>query len=137
MALFPSYVNSETEALGYLARCVQGGVSSITTATVTLTAAQAVGGLLVVSGGTTCGITLPPAAQVVAAFPQAQAGQKFSLEIVNNNSGTATFIEGTGNTITGTKTVATTLGQRIIAVITNAAPGSEAVTYYPLLHTPA
>src|SRR6185312_9465419 len=111
MGLFPSYGNSDTEALGYLAGCVQGGVTSVTTATISLTAAQTVGGLLVISGGSTCGLTLPTPASVVAAFPQAQVGQKFALEVINNNSGTATFTAGTGNTITGTATIATTLGQ--------------------------
>lgn len=138
MGLFPSYINSTEEALNYLAGSVQGsvgGATAITTATVTLTATQTINGFLLISGGSTCAVTLPTAANVVAAFPQAVVGQRFTLEVRNNNSGIATLTTNTGNTITGTATMPTATGQRVIGVITNATAGSEAVTYYPLLTT--
>lgn len=141
MSLFPTTVKSDEAAIAFLAGCVQGkagGVVSVTTATVSLTAAQAIGGFVVVSGGSTCTATLPSAASVVAAFPAAAVNQRFDLEFINNNSGNLTIAAGSGigNTITGTAVVPTTKAQRVVGVITNVTPGSEAVAYYAVYNAP-
>lgn len=73
----------------------------------TLTAAQFVGGLYEIGGGTTATITTPTAAAVLAAFPNLQVGDCFDFCLVNGGSGTATMAGGTGVTPAAPGTVST------------------------------
>lgn len=71
------------------------------TATATLTAAQVVNGMLVANPSTTAAnYTLPTAAAIDTAVPNAIPGSTFDLIIVNTgtSSGTVTLVLGTGIT---------------------------------------
>ena len=71
------------------------------TATATLTATQIISGLLVANPSTTAATyTLPTAAQIDAAVPNAVAGNVFELNIVNlgTSTGTVTLATATGLT---------------------------------------
>ena len=79
------------------------------TATATLTAAQIVNTMLVANPSTSAATyTLPTAAQIDAAVPNAVAGSTFDLYIVNigTSSGTVTLALGTGITDGGNALVA-------------------------------
>lgn len=66
------------------------------------------------TGGTTPTLTTPTAAAIIAAQPNFQVGDSYFLEIQNANSGTATVAGGSGVTITGTATIATTKFRRFM-----------------------
>ena len=79
------------------------------TATATLTAAQISGGMLVANPSTSAATyTLPTAAQIDTAVPNATVGSTFDLYIVNlgTSSGTVTLALGTGITDGGNALVA-------------------------------
>lgn len=79
------------------------------TSTATLTAAQITGGMLVANPSTSAATyTLPTAALIDAAVPNAIAGHTFDLFIVNTgtSSGTVTLSMGTGVTDGGNAAVA-------------------------------
>ena len=79
------------------------------TATATLTAAQIVNTMLVANPSTSAATyTLPTAAQIDAAVPNAVTGSTFDLYIVNigTSSGTVTLALGTGVTDGGNALVA-------------------------------
>ena len=81
------------------------------TSTATLTAAQVTGGLLVANPSTSAATyTLPTAALLEAAVPNAKVDSTFRLDIVNlgTSSGALTIAAGTGITIVGSATVAIT-----------------------------
>ena len=132
MALFPSSVKNTEEALNYLAALAQDTVTAVVTAltAITATAAQLIEGIFNTAGGTTCALTTPTAAQIVAALSNAQVGSSFTFNIVNTNSGTTTLTAGSGITIVGLATVATNTSGTFRAVVTNITPASEAVTIY-------
>lgn len=95
----------------------------------TLTAAQFVGALYQITGGTTATLTTPTAAQIVAAIPNCQIGDSFFFVVQNGGSGTATLAAGSG--VTGSAaaaTVATTVVTRFYGIVTNNVAGSQAVT---------
>jgi hypothetical protein len=80
-------------------------------ATATLTAAQVTGGLLVADPDTSAATyTLPTAALLEAAVPNAKVDSTFRLDIVNlgTSSGALTIAAGTGITLVGSVTVAIT-----------------------------
>ena len=73
------------------------------TSTATLTAAQITGGMLVANPSTSAATyTLPTAAQIDAAVPNATVGSTFDLNVVNigTSSGTVTFSMGSGTGFT-------------------------------------
>lgn len=79
------------------------------TSTATLTAAQVTGGLLVANPSTSAATyTLPTAALLEAAVPNAKVDSTFRLDIVNlgTSSGALTIAAGTGITLVGSVTVA-------------------------------
>ena len=117
----------------------QGSYTAVTAATVTLTAAQVINGIVNISGGSTCAVTMPTAAAVVAAIQNCQVGSWFDFFIQNTNSGTATMNGAvTGNTYTGqVVNPLTHVTQHYKGIVTNATAGSEAVTYYGLLYVGA
>lgn len=134
MAYFPSAVKNTEEALNYLAKIAQGLANVVTSAAATLTAAAAAfvnNGIYSLSGGTTCTITSPTAAQIVAALDNPQVGTSFVVSIVNANSGTATMA-GDGSTVTvvGLATAATNTSATFRGVVTNATSGAEAVSLF-------
>ncbi len=133
MALFPSSVKNTEEALNYLATLAQDTVTVVVTAltALTATAAQLIEGLFSTAGGTTCALTTPTGAQIVAAMANPQVGSSFTFNIVNTNSGTTTLTAGaSGITLVGLATVATNTSATFRAVVTNITSGSEAVTIY-------
>ena len=133
MAYFPAAVKNTEEALNYLAKLAQALATVVTSAATTLTAAAAAfvtNGIYSLSGGTTCTITSPTAAQIVAALDNPQVGTSFVVSIVNANSGTATMDGGTGVTVVGLATAATNTSASFRGVVTNATAGAEAVSLY-------
>ena len=95
--------NRAETTLGY------GLAPQTATATATLTAAQIVNGMLVANPSATAATyTLPTAALIEAAVPNATVGSTFDLSIVNigTSSGTVTLALGTGVTDGGNALVA-------------------------------
>lgn len=133
MAYFPAAVKNTEEALNYLAKLAQALATVVTSAATTLTVAAAsfvTNGIYSLSGGTTCTITSPTAAQIVAALDNPQVGTSFVVSIVNANSGTATMAGGTGVTVVGLATAATNTSATFRGVVTNVTSGAEAVSLY-------
>jgi hypothetical protein len=95
----------------------------------TITAAQLLGGFYYRSGGSTTTATTDTAANIQALLgPNVKVGQTFWFRYGNQNSGTATLAAGTGVTLQGTTTVATTAVRDFIGTVTNVTAGSLAVT---------
>jgi len=123
------------------------GVTSVvvTTATtpVQLTTAQLLQGLLPVDCQDAGSITTPTAVAIVAAINGCQAGVSFDLDVVNYGDTTLTLALGTGvtkTTIAGVSavlTMVTLVSKRFTFVVTNATPGSEAVTVWAFGSTAA
>lgn len=94
------------------------------TATATLTAAQIIGGIIVADPSTSAAsYTLPTVALLEAALTNAvNVGAAFQLSIVNlgTSSGVITMLVGTGWTITGLATIATTSSANFTARKTGA-----------------
>ena len=96
---------------GNRAETVMGAADAPQTATstATLTAAQILGGMLVANPSTSAATyTLPTAAAIDTALPNATVGSTFDLAIVNigTSSGTVTLSLGTGITDGGNALVA-------------------------------
>jgi len=95
--------NRNEPYLGY------GNAPQTATSTATLTAAQITGGMLHANPSTSAATyTLPTAAQIDAAVPNATVGSTFDLSIINvgTSSGTVTLSMGTGITDGGNAAVA-------------------------------
>lgn len=133
---FPTATVSETDAIDQVEDVAQQAASwadnAAAASTVTLTAAQFVNASYRVTSGTTSAITTPTAAQIVGALKQAQAGSAFDFVLVNGGSGTATVTAGAGVTTVGTISPTTGKNQLYKGIVTNSAPGSEAVTLIAL-----
>lgn len=122
-------VGSETAALS---KVVAGAGSYLESAatTITLTAAQVIDGFFNQTGGTANAVTIPTAAQLVAAIPGCAVGSKFDFSVNNNGSGSVTLQAATGVTYEGVgAAVATTVASIFRAVVTNATLGAEAITF--------
>lgn len=96
----------------------------------TLTAAGLLGGIILRSGAAAVSDTLPTAALIVAAIPNCAVGDTFEFTIQNNNSGLLTIVAGTGNTLSGTTTIANAFSRRFVCKLTNVTAGTEAATIY-------
>lgn len=86
-----------------------GSAPQTATSTATLTAAQVVNGMLYANPSTSAATyTLPTAALIDAAVPNATVGSTFDLSIINigTSSGTVTLSMGTGITDGGNAAVA-------------------------------
>lgn len=94
----------------------------------TAAAAAFLFGVYSFSGGSTYTLTTPSAAQIVAAIPNAQVGSACTVRLYNANSGTLTLTAGSGITVIGPTTVATTKALGYDVIVTNATAGAEAVT---------
>jgi hypothetical protein len=89
---------------------VQAAPQTATT-TVTLTAAQVTGGLLVGTAGTgAVSYTMPTATAIDAVFTNAKVNSTFDLKVVNlgTSSGVITMVVGTGITAVGNLLIAIT-----------------------------
>ncbi len=103
---------------------VSNGVTSTTAsgATVTLTAAQLLGGYIRSTPTEAQAMTLPTAALLYAAMTQPQAGSRFEFVITNLSAYTITVGAGTDGTLTGTATIATNNTKRFLIEITATTP---------------
>lgn len=82
-----------------------------------MTAAEFLAGLYINTADGALTINLPAAAALIAAMPNAQVGSQAVLYFRNDGDDTVTFA---GTTLDGTETVATGLGQIIVAKVTAA-----------------
>jgi hypothetical protein len=104
----------------------------------TLTAAQFLGGLVVMDPDGANNLTLPSAADIVAAGNGLAVGSTFRLTVLNQAGGAEaiTVVVGTGitnyadGTVTSTLTVGQNAGAEFLLVFTNVDPGDEAATLY-------
>lgn len=135
IARYPATVLNDVEAINYAADAAnQNAVctsKTIATTPITLTAAELINGCIDVTvANSTTALTMPTAAQVVAAIPGCQVGSTFELTLMNLGSGTLTWTLGTGitgKTTNDVTTVATNKGESYRFVVTNATVGTEAV----------
>jgi hypothetical protein len=104
----PSNVLSDEEAIQYLASVVAGmrtGLYTALTGSPTLTAAQMVGGVVEISGGSTATVTTDTATNIIARMQALDAnaaiGSTAQFRILNDNSGVCTVALGTGVTNAG------------------------------------
>ncbi len=98
--------------------------------TATLTAGQIAAGILLLDGSGGVSWTLPTAALLLAAFPGAMVGSTYRVHLRNTGSGTVTIVTGTGITLSGTATTATTLSRDLFLRVTSVTPGAETFTVY-------
>jgi hypothetical protein len=142
---FPSGVGSVGAALANVADQIHERLSALKTLSDTVVGAAAeefINGTYVMTGGTTCVLTTPTAAALVAALTNAQVGSVFETQIRNLNSGNCTVTGGDGVTmvnnpvLSGADTVAGAgSGQLYTGVVT--AVDTPAVTMVGLLKTPS
>ena len=107
-----------------------GAAPQTATATATLTAAQVVGGMLLANPSTSAATyTLPTAAQIDAAVPNATVGSTFDLAIINigTSSGTVTLSMGTGVTDGGNAAVAVAITSSAVFRFRKTAEGAYTV----------
>ena len=84
------------------------------TAAATLTAAELTNGIITYNGSA-ANLTLPTAADTEALVSSAKDNSSFDLVIINLGAATATVVAGTGWTLVGTATVATTVSAQFRA----------------------
>ena len=107
-----------------------GAAPQTATATATLTAAQVVGGMLLANPSTSAATyTLPTAALIDAAVPNATVGSTFDLSIINigTSSGTVTLSMGTGVTDGGNAAVAVAITSSALFRFRKTAEGAYTV----------
>lgn len=104
-----------------------------TGATVTLTTAQMLSGLMTVNPSADAAHTTPTAAEIIAAIPGAVAGQSFKMTfVVTSSTYQITLTAGTGITIVGGAVVLENTSGTFLVRITNVTEDSEAVSIYRL-----
>lgn len=136
MTRFVNTQTSDTGAMNDLAdrinQVARRTITAITTGSSSTAAVAAfLNGIFKFSGGSTYTLTTPTAAQIVAAMQNVVVGSSLTVSIYNANSGTTTITGGTGVTVTGASTVATSKALTYDIVVTNATAGSEAVEMIP------
>ncbi len=112
---------------------------AVTTATLTtaggaltLTAAEIIGGLLLLNCDDAQNAVTPSAALLIAAIPGVADEQSFQFDIRNTGDATLTVTAGAGVTTSGTMTIATANGKRFLVRITDATQASPTYTIYSL-----
>jgi hypothetical protein len=107
--------------------------TSVATATtpLALTAAQVLGGFIIMDTQDAATATMPTAAALAALIPALQVGTAFEFTIRNSGDSTLTVAGGTGGTMSGTATIATANTKRFLAVCT-AIGTTPTFTYYSL-----
>ena len=105
-----------------------------TSALITYTVAQLIGGFLIRTPGASRSDVMPTAALLLAAIPSPEVGVGFDFTIKNGagSAYTITVTAGTGVTTSGTMTIAQNYTKRFRVVFTNVTAGSEAYTVYSL-----
>jgi hypothetical protein len=114
---FPSNVLSETEAMQYIGS-VLNALRTLTyaalTGSPTVTAAQMVGGVVDISGGSTATLTTDTAANIIARMKavdaNADVGSTATFRVINDNSGVLTIAAGANVTLVGTGVAAMAAG---------------------------
>jgi hypothetical protein len=110
-------------------------VASTGSGAITLTAAQIMGGFLIVDCQDAQNAAMPTAELLIAAIPGVKVGSSFQFQIKNSGDSTLTVVLGTGVTVTGTATVITAEQKQFLVYITNATVGSATYTVYCGLHS--
>jgi hypothetical protein len=110
-------------------------VASTGSGAITLTAAQIIGGFLIVDCQDAQNAAMPTAELLIAAIPGVKVGSSFQFQIKNSGDSTLTVVLGTGVTVTGTATVITAEQKQFLVYITNATVGSATYTVYCGLHS--
>lgn len=80
------------------------------------------------SGGTPGTLTTRTAAQMIADSGLCKGNNYLLLLVNGQGTGTLTLAGGSGVTVVGTATVATNTARLFTVIVTNATPGSEAIT---------
>jgi hypothetical protein len=136
MARFIASQGSLTEAINTLADQTTATTRAATVNTAAsplqLTAAMMLGGIFITSTAGAFQANLPVPAAFVAAIPNCQVGTTVVCFIRNDGDNTLTLATNsvTGITLSGTATLATTLGQIVVFKITNVTAAAEAYTCY-------
>ena len=102
------------------------------TDTATITAAQLLTRVLDGTPTAAAAYTLPTAALLVAAMPNARVGSAFAFLVNNKSAGafTITMAAGSGGTADGTLTVAQNAIRMFVVIVTNVTSASEAYFVY-------
>jgi hypothetical protein len=127
MSVLKAVTTSANGALRALSQNAHN-VKSSTAAAETLTAAEFVNGVIVQSGTPgAASKTTPTAAAIVALIRGCAVGTQFDFVVDNQGDNTITLVAGSGVTISGTATCATTKTKLFRCYVTNVTAGSEAV----------
>lgn len=130
MARFASTMGSLNQAIDTVADQVTSRVAAATSnsasSPVQMTAAQALSGVFVNTTNGAISVYLPTPADMLATVPNIQVGSTIDLWIRQDGDNTLTLSTNSvsGITLSGTATIATTLGQKVIFKITNATTGA-------------
>lgn len=106
-------------------------------ATVTYTARQMLGGVIVQTTSANTAATTATAADLVAGFNNPTVNSSIMLWIIQSGANVITLTGGTGVTVTGTNTIGNNLTGVYLLTFTNVTPGSEAVTMRTLINNGA
>jgi len=97
----------------------------------TLTASSVLGGILTSNPGAAITLTLPTAAQLVAADNNAAVGKGYRFTIINlNGTNAITLAGGTGITLVGTAGINANTSGSFYLSYTNVTSGTQAITIY-------
>jgi hypothetical protein len=125
----------EVPGITALAKETATVTTDATAGTRTYTAAELYGKLILrdPNGGARSDV-LPTAATIVAAIPGCIVGSEFEFTLRNTADAaeTITLTAGSGDTLSGTMTIAQNNSKRFMVRVDNASSGTEAVTIYSL-----
>ena len=136
MARFAASQGSLTEAINTLAdqttATTRAATVNAAASPLQMTAAMALGGIFITSTSGAFQLNLPVPAAFVAGVPNCQVGTTVVLVVRNDGDNTLTIATNsvTGITLSGTATLATTLGQVLVFKFTNVTAAAEAYTCY-------
>lgn len=110
-----------------------GPLTAATDAATTLTAEQAINGIVTMTPGAGRNLTTPTAAAIVAAIPEPRVGARFELTVVNAAAATHAITLVAGDSVTlggvaGMATIAAASSVTYVFRVTNV--GTPAVTVY-------
>lgn len=104
----------------------------------TLTAANLLGGFIIVNCDDAQSLAFPSASDLIAAIPGVSGTAQFTgtvgfdLDIYNSGDTTLTMTAGTGCTIVGTATLLTVTAKRFKIIITDANPAAPTYSAYSM-----
>ncbi len=105
----------------------------------TVTAAELLGGLLIVNCDDAQTMTLPTAALLNDALPSAAAGVSFEVDVINVGDATMTIAVGTGGTLvvgnskSTVATLVTVASKRLIVLVTGVLKNGDATDGYTVI----